>query len=38
MWTAARYTTPRIDKTGQALVREDGTVAEGHHDREQAIL
>jgi len=38
VWTAAAYTTPRIDKTGQALVREDGSIAEGHHEREQAIL
>jgi len=38
VWTAVRYTMLRIDKTGQALVREDGTVAEGHHDHEQAIL
>jgi len=30
--------TPRIDKTGQALVREDGSIAEGHHERGQAIL
>jgi len=38
VWTAAAYTTPRIDKTGQALVREDGSIAEGHWEREQAIL
>jgi len=38
VWRAAAYTTPRIDKTGQALVREDGSIAEGHHEREQAIL
>jgi len=38
VWTATAYTTPRIDKAGQALVAEDGTVAEGRHDREQAIL
>ena len=38
MWTAAAYTTPRIDKTGQALVRQDGSIAEGHWEREQAIL
>jgi hypothetical protein len=36
--TAARYTTPQIDKTGQTLVREDGSFAEGHYEREQAIL
>jgi len=36
--TAARYTSPRIDKTGQTLIREDGTIAEGHWEREQAIL
>jgi len=34
----AVYTTPCIDKTGQILVRKDGTVAEGRRDREQAIL
>jgi len=39
VWTAAAYATPRIDKTGQVLVREDSTtVAEGHWEREQAIL
>jgi len=38
VWTAAAYTTPRIDKTGQALVRQDGSIAEGHWEREQAIL
>jgi len=38
VWTAARYTTPRIDKTGQGLVREDGSIAEGHWECEQAIL
>ena len=38
VWTAAAYTTPRIDKTGQALVREDSSTTEGHHEREQAIL
>jgi len=38
VWTAAAYTTPRIDKTGQVVVREDGTVAEGHREREQAVL
>ena len=38
VWTAAGYTRPRIDKAGQALVREDGSVAEGHFDREPAIL
>jgi len=38
VWTATAYTTPRIDKGGQALVGEDGSVAEGRHDREQAIL
>ena len=32
VWTVAAYTTPRIDKTGQSLVREDGTVVEGRHD------
>jgi len=38
VWTAAAYTAPRIDTTGQALVREDGSIAEGHWEREQAIL
>jgi hypothetical protein len=38
LWTATRYTTPRIDKTGQALVDEDGNTAEGHYEREQALL
>ena len=38
VWTAVRYTAPRIDKTGQALEREDGTIAEGRRDREQVIL
>jgi len=38
VWMAAGYTEPRIDKAGQALVLEDGSVAEGHHDRERAIL
>jgi len=38
VWTAAGYTSPRIDKAGQALVAEDGLVAEGRHDREKAIL
>jgi len=38
VWTAAGYTQPRIDKEGQALVLEDGSVAEGHDDREQAVL
>ena len=38
VWTAASYTKLRIDKAGQALQREDGSVAEGHSDREQAIL
>jgi len=38
IWTAAAYTSPRIDKAGQALVAEDGSVAEGRRDREQALL
>jgi len=38
VWTAARYTSPRIDKTGQTLIRENGTIAEGHWERKQAIL
>ena len=38
VWIATAYTTPRIDKAGQALVAEDGSVAEGRHNREQALL
>ena len=38
VWTAVGYSKPKIDIVGQALVREDGSVAEGHCDREQAIL
>ena len=38
VWTVARYTSPRIDKTGQSLIWEDETIAEGHWEREQAIL
>jgi len=38
VWKAAAYTTPRIDKTGQALVRKEGTVAEGCRDRVWVIL
>ena len=38
VWTAARYTVPRIEKTSQVLVREDGSIAEGYHEWEQAIL
>ena len=38
VWTAAGYTQPRISRAGQALVLEDGSVAEGHLDREQALL
>jgi len=38
VWTATRYTTPRIDKAGQALVDEDGNIAEGHYEREKALL
>jgi len=37
VWTATGYTVPRVDKAGQALVAEDGSVAEGRHEREQAI-
>jgi len=29
---------PRIDKNGQTLVREDGSIAEGYQEWEQAIL
>jgi len=38
VWTASGYTVPRIDREGQVLIAEDGTVAEGRHDREQAVL
>jgi len=38
VWTAVAYTTPRIDKTGQAFIREDGSIAEGHHEPKQVIL
>ena len=38
VWTAAGYTSPRIDKAGQALVAEDGSIAESQEEREQAIL
>ena len=38
VWTPAGYTSPRIDKAGQALLAEDSSVAEGGHDREKAIL
>jgi hypothetical protein len=38
VWTATRYTTPKIDKAGQALVDEEGNIAEGHYDREKALL
>jgi hypothetical protein len=37
-WTATRYTTPTIDKTGQGLVDEHGNAAEGHYDREKVLL
>jgi len=29
---------PHIEKSDQALVRDNGSIAEGHHEREQAIL
>ena len=29
LWTVAAYTTLRLDKAGQALVREDGMIVEG---------
>jgi len=38
VWTAAGYTTPRIDKTGQTLVSEDGSIAESQEEREHAIM
>ena len=38
VWTVAGYTKLRINNAGQALQREDCSVAERHSDREQAIL
>jgi len=38
VWTAVAYTTPRIDKAGQVLAREDGSIAEGPWEWEHAIL
>ena len=38
MWTATGYTELRIDKAGQLLSREYGTVAEWHQNWELAIL
>jgi len=38
VWAATRYTTPRIDTVGQALVAEDCTTAEGRYNREDTIL
>ena len=35
---AASYTAPRLDWTGQALVDEDGKVAESQDEREALIL
>ena len=35
---AASYTAPRLDRTGQVLVDEDGNVAESQDEREVAIL
>jgi len=32
VWTAMRYMTPRIDKARQALVDEDGNIAEGRYE------
>jgi hypothetical protein len=37
-WTATRYTTFRIDKAGQVLVDEKGTIAEEYYEGEQALL
>jgi len=38
MWTATGYTVPRVNKAGEALVAEDGSMADGRHKQEQAIL
>jgi len=38
VWTAASYTTPKIDKAGQTLVAEDGSIAESQEECEQAIM
>jgi len=38
VWVAASYTAPRLDRTGQALVDEDGNVAESQDEREVVIL
>ena len=38
MCTATGYTSPRIDKAGQVLVTKDDTIADGHQEKEQAIL
>lgn len=38
VWMAARYTTSRRDKAGQALRCEDVTIAEGHWEQQQALL
>jgi len=38
VWAADGYTAPRNDKTGQALVAEDGSIAETQEKRGQAIL
>ena len=33
-----RYVAPRIDKSGQILVDEEGNITEGHYERENALL
>jgi len=38
VWVAASYTAPRLDRTGQALVDEDGNVAPSQDEREAAIF
>ena len=38
VWKAAGYTAPRLDRTGQALVDEDGNIAKSQDERETAIL
>lgn len=36
--TTARYTTPRINKRGKTLIRENGTITGGHWERGQVIF
>ena len=38
VWTAGNYTALRLDRTGQALVDEEGNIAESQDEREAVIL